>query len=527
MIRVFSVLVLSLFVLFLWSGCEESDDPGSPGTASPTLTSFSPTSGTAGTSVTLTGTNFSTTVASNTVKFNGTAATVSAATATSLTVSVPAGATTGKITVQVGSQTATSADDFTLISAPAPTITSFSPTSGAAGASVTIIGTNFSASVVNNLVKFNDIVALPTAATATSLTVIAPEGGSTGKITVQVGTQTATSVNDFVYTTTTISTLAGTGLFGFVDGVGAAAQFNQPIGLAVDAAGNVYVADFENHRIRKVSPTGTVSTLAGDGTAGFADGNGTAAKFLGPRDIDVDASGNLYIADAFNNRIRKITPTGTVSTIAGDGTRGSADGNGVSAQFDGPSGIAVDAAGNMYVADNINHRIRKITPTGTVSTLAGDTSTVGSSLGSTDEVGPEARFNVPNGIAVDAAGNVYVADTGNNRIRKITPDGTVSTLAGSSSGFTDGVGTAARFNDPAGIALDAGGNIYVADSDNNRIRKITSTGTVSTVAGGTLQGFTDGSSTTARFHSPSGIAVDAAGTIYVADRQNHSIRKIQ
>lgn len=290
----------------------------------------------------------------------------------------------------------------------------------------------------------------------------------------QVGSQTATSVNDFVYTTTTISTLAGTGLFGYVDGVGAAAQFNQPIGLAVDAAGNVYVADFENHRIRKVTPTGTVTTLAGDGTAGFADGNGTAAKFLGPRDIDVDASGNLYIADAFNNRIRKITPTGTVSTIAGDGTRGSADGNGVSAQFDGPSGIAVDAAGNMYVADNINHRIRKITPTGTVSTLAGDTSTVGSSLG-----------------------------------------------------FTDGVGTAARFNDPAGIALDAGGNIYVADEDNNRIRKITPDGTVSTVAGATLQGFTNGNSTTARFHSPSGIAVDAAGTIYVGERQNHSIRKIQ
>lgn len=522
--KVSHLFVLTLLFSLLWSGCKKSDDPLIPVSPAPTLTGFSPTSGTAGTSVILTGTNFSTTAADNAVKFNGTAATVSAATDTSLTVSVPEGASTGKITVQVGSKTAASTNDFTL-NPPSPpvTLTSFSPATGTGGTIVTLTGTNFSTSVINNVVKFNGTSALVTAATATSLTVSVPESGSTGKITVQVGSQTATSVNDFVYATIagiTVSTLAGSGAFGFADGAGTAAQFYQPTGVAVDASGNVYVAEAENHRIRKVTSDGVVSTLAGSGTAGFADGSGTVAQFNSPRGITLDASGNLYIADGVNNRIRKITPTGAVTTLAGSGVAGFADGNGLAAQFFFPKGIAVDASDNLYVADDINHRVRKITPAGTVSTLAG------SALGSADGAGTAAQFNRPTGVAVDASGNVYVADAKNHRIRKITSNGTVSTLAGSTEGFAEGTSTAARFSEPVGLAVDASGNVYVADSDNSRIRKITPDGTVSTLAGGSA-GFADGTAATARFRSPSGVALDAAGIVYVADRQNHSIRKIQ
>ncbi len=487
-----------------------------------TLTSFSPTTGTAGTIVTLTGTNFSPTIASNLVKFNGTAATVSAATATTLTVEVPAGATTGKISVQVGSQIATSSNDF--IIAASPTLTSFSPTTGTAGTVVTVTGTNFSPTITSNIVKFNGTTATVSAASATSLTVSVPEDVGTGKITVQVGYQIVTSADDFVYITNdknTVLTVAGNGTLGFADGNIADARFYQPTGVAVDAANNIYVADSENHRIRKITPGGIVSTLAGSGTAGSADGEGTAAQFNSPRAVAVDATGNVYVADGINNKIRKITPAGEVSTLAGSGASGFADGDGANAKFYFPKGIALDASGNIYVADDINHRIRKITPTGTVTTLAGSTS------GSDDGDAINAKFNRPSGVTLDAAGNIYVADAGNHRIRKITPTGTVSTIAGSTAGVTEGIGTAAKFNTPVGVAVDASGNIYVADDENERIRKITTNGTVSTLAGGFLQGFTDGVGGKAQFRSPTGLAIDASGNIYVADRHNHSIRKIQ
>lgn len=529
------LFILSLFFSLLWNGCKKSDDPLNPATPPPTITRFSPASGTEGTSVTITGTNFSTTASGNTVKFNGTPATVSAATATSLTVNVPTGVSTGKITLQVGTQTATSANDFTIIPpAPPVTITSFSPATGAAGTSVTITGTNFSASIINNLVKFNGGLALVTAATATSLTVNVPEDGSTGKITVQIGSQTATSVNDFVYATPaslTVSTLAGSGDIGLTNAIGTDAKFFGPHGIAIDAAGNLYVADLGNHVIRKITPDGTVTTLAGSGVAGFADGVGTAAQFSGPTGIALDAAGNIYVADTYTQRIRKITPIGTVSTLAGGGaingvgqaSGGFADGNGTAARFYLPKDVAVDASGNVFVADDVNHRIRKVTPAGIVTTVAG------SILGSADGTGANAQFNRPSGIAIDALGNLYVADEFNSRIRKITPTGTVSTLAGSTGGFADGDGTAARFSKPRDIALDSAGNVYVADSDNNRIRKITPSGIVSTLAGerNGFGGYKDGPAKDALFRAPSGIAIDASGNIYVGDAANNRIRKIQ
>ena len=317
----------------------------------------------------------------------------------------------------------------------------------------------------------------------------------------------------------TVSTLAGSGTSGYTDGTGTSAQFKNPYGVAVDGAGNVYVADRYNHRIRKITTSGVVSTLAGS-SQGYTDGTGTSAQFYNPTGVAVDGAGNVYVADLSNHRIRKITTSGVVSTLAGS-TSGYADGTGTSAQFNNPSGVAVDGAGNVYVADLSNHRIRKITALGVVSTLAGST------YGYADGTGTSASFDKPYGVAVDGAGNVYVADLYNHRIRKITASGVVSTLAGNGTyGYTDGTGTSAQFSYPKGIAVDGAGNVYVADQSNQRIRKITASGVVSTLAGNGTYGYTDGTGTSAKFAYPTGIAVDGAGNVYVADESNHRIRKI-
>lgn len=413
-------------------------------------------------------------------------------------------------------------DDENSPDTPEPTITAFSPTSGTTGAEVAITGTNFSTATAGNTVKFNGSVATVSDATATSLTVIVPEDGSTGKITVQVGSKSATSTDDFVYITdvSTVSTLAGSGVAGSANGSGTAAQFDFPRDIAVDAAGNIYVADRENRRIRKITPDGTVSTLAGSGAFGSTNGIGTNAEFSVPEGVAVDGSGNVYVGDYSNDVIRKITPDGEVSTLAGSGIFGFADGNATTAQFKGPGKLAVDAMGNIYVSDTQNHSIRKITPAGDVSTLAGS-----GTAGFTDGNGANARFSNPGGIAVDASGNVYVGD--NRRIRKITPMGEVSTLAGSGLlGSADGSGTAAQFSAPVGLCVDPSGNIFVADALNHRIRKVIADGEVSTLAGST-SGFSDGSGMNAKFFLPGGVAVDASGNVYVADAENNRIRKIQ
>jgi sugar lactone lactonase YvrE len=256
---------------------------------------------------------------------------------------------------------------------------------------------------------------------------------------------------------------------GSADGNEAAAQFDYPAGVSFDGQGNIYVADEGNNYIRKITPAGIVSTLAGSSTAGFADGNGMAAHFHFPTSVACDPQGNIYVADAANQRIRKITPAGIVSTLAGSGAAGFADGNGTAAQFDYPYGIACDGQANIYVGDYGNNRIRKITPSGLVSTLAG-TATAGFADGN----GTVAQFNAPFGIACDGQGNIYVVDSGNECIRKITPSGLVSTLAGTATaGFADGNGTTAQFNLPEDLACDTQGNIYVVDQGNHRIRKIT------------------------------------------------------
>lgn len=318
-----------------------------------------------------------------------------------------------------------------------------------------------------------------------------------------------------------VTTLAGSPSSRSNDGAGAAAGFFFPTGITIDAAGNLYVADSGNNMIRKITPAGVVTTLAGFLEGGIADGTGKAAGFHYPYNIAIDASGNLYVTDQGNYRIRKITPAGVVTTLAGTGQVGSNNGPGNQATFYSPSGIVVDASGNVFVSEQGNNVIRKITPEGVVSTFAGS-----GEIGSADGTGTAASFYVPSGMAIDANNNIYVADAFNNKIRKITPAGIVTTFAGSGAqGATDGTGAAATFYSPAGLTVDAEGNLFEVDA-NNKVRKITPSGVVTTFAGSGISGDVNSSLTLATFSGPTGVTVDANGNVYVADKNNNLIRKL-
>jgi sugar lactone lactonase YvrE len=326
----------------------------------------------------------------------------------------------------------------------------------------------------------------------------------------------------------TINTFAGHDVPGSKDGLSSSARFSHPNSLAADSAGSIYVADTENSTIRKITPNGSVSTFAGfAGNFGSADGVGTNANFYGPQGIAVDNAGFIYVADTANSTIRKITPAGVVSTFAGSvGNVNSFDGAGPNANFNQPRSLAVDNGGNVYVADTGNHTIRKITPAGLVTTLAGLAGNPGGANGTNSK----ARFNCPSGIAVDSATNLFVADFNNHTIRKITLSGTVSTIAGLAGvwGNTDGTNSAARFFQPQGIVADNAGNLFVADSGNQVIRKISPSGTnwvVTTVAGFPgIAGNTDGTNNPARFYFPTDVAQDSAGYLYISDLGNNAIR---
>jgi len=295
---------------------------------------------------------------------------------------------------------------------------------------------------------------------------------------------------------------------------------NFPYGVVTDAAGNIYVADSGNDQIKKITPGGVVTVFAGSGTLGSADGSGASASFNRPWGITMDKNGNIYVADAGNNKIRKINTAGVVTTIAGNGTKGSGDGIGSQVSFNNPSGVAIDATGNIYVVDSDNNKIRKIKSDGSVSTFAGN-----GLYSSLDGTGTDAGFYNPHGIAVDKSGNLYIAD-GNDRIRRITPDALVTTVAGNNAGHADGNGTAASFYFPISIAIDATGNLYIADSGNNLVREVSPGGTVTTIAGNGSISTTDGTGTNASINAPTGIALDPSGNLYVTEGPNNKIRKI-
>ena len=314
-----------------------------------------------------------------------------------------------------------------------------------------------------------------------------------------------------------VSTLAGDGAPHFQDAAFAQAGFADPFGLAVAPDGTLYVADGgASNRIRKLSPQGLVTTLAG-GTEGYADGAGVGAAFDTPSGLAIDDAGNLYVADTGNNRIRKVTPDGQVSTVAGDGTAGYADGAAASARFNAPIGVAVARDGRIYVADTYNDRIRLITPDGQVTTLAG-----AGQPGYTDGAGARALFDTPCAVAVTPQGELLIADTGNDRLRRIAPDGQVTTLAASAPAGAE----AFELSRPTGLAVTHDGFVYVTELDRGRITQIAPDGTARPIAG-RGSGFADGAGLSgARFNQPAGIAVDRAGALYVADGANYLVRKI-
>jgi sugar lactone lactonase YvrE len=323
-----------------------------------------------------------------------------------------------------------------------------------------------------------------------------------------------------------VTTLAGwPGAAGHVDATGRAARFSSPGGVRADSSGNVYVSDSTNYTIRKVTPGGAVTTVGGvPGTMGTTDGPVATALFGGVGGVAIDSNGNLFVADSGNYTIREISTSGNVTTIAGvAGTRGDTDGTGSGARLYDPQNLAIDSSNNIYVADGMGNVVRRVTEAGVVTTIAGS-----GSAGSADGAGTGASFNDPTGIAVDHSGNIYVADYGNNEVRMVTPAGVVTTIAGSTaSGSSDGTGRVASFDGPAGVGVDSSGNIFVADSGNSTIRKIDPTGYVTTVGGSAgVTDNVDGLAALSRFNTPGDVTIDGTGIVYVADSLNSTIRRI-
>lgn len=314
-----------------------------------------------------------------------------------------------------------------------------------------------------------------------------------------------------------VTSIAGNGATGSVDGFGTAATIDFPNSITLDAQGNVYTTEFNLSRIRKISATtGEVTTVAGNGTKGFVNGIGTEAVFNTPYGLVFDSQGYLYVSEAGNQVIRKISPTNEVTTFAGCGTAGYVDANGTLAAFKTPGGMAIDAQDNIYVVEQSGHRLRKISPTGEVTTIAG------SGLpGGDDGAGTSATFNGPRFVTLDAQANIYVTDQGGQRIRKVTQQGTVTTLYG------NGTANPALFKDPCGIVVDSRGYIYLADRGYHRIREISPSGVFTTIAGNGATGFSDGSGYAATFNQPIGLIMDAQGALYTTDAYNNRIRKIQ
>jgi len=316
-----------------------------------------------------------------------------------------------------------------------------------------------------------------------------------------------------------VTTLAGDGIPGNVDGPAATSRFDDPFGIAIDRRGVVYVADAgDSNRIRTIAPDGTVATFAGSGKEGFQDGIGAASAFHTPSSLAFDHEGNLFVADTGNHAIRKIAKDGSVTTVAGDGTPGDQDGIGRAARFHGPVGIAVDDLGIVYVADTYNDRIRRIGRDGSVTTIAGS-----GKPGNLDAVGSAAGFDTPSALAVGSDGTLYVADTGNNAIRRIAADGTVTTIAAPAEGERR-----APLRRPVGLALTRDGYLYIAASSGGRILQLTPEGEVRPLPDADIPPDADGFGPdgTVQLYGPRGIALERDGSLVVADAQAHRVQRL-
>jgi len=331
-----------------------------------------------------------------------------------------------------------------------------------------------------------------------------------------------------------ITTIAGNGTHGF-SGDGSSAtlgELSRPAGLAVNAFGQLFVADTMNGRVREVNKAGTISTVAGNGMGSYPGDNAaaTSAELTSPLGVAMDSAGNLYIADEFANRVRKVNASGIIVTVAGNGALGFTGDTGpaTSAEMRAPFDVAVDGAGNLYIAEGASQRIRKVSAaTGIITTVAGN-----GTPGYAGDNGPAtvAELNNPNGVATDGGGNLYIADATNNTVRKVTPAGTITTVAGNgTAGFSGdgGAATSAALHDPAGVLVDSAGNLYIADSTNRRVRKVDTAGIITTVAGNGMTGFAgDGGDALSAAIAPFAIAVETAGNLYIGDGGSSRVRKV-
>ena len=324
----------------------------------------------------------------------------------------------------------------------------------------------------------------------------------------------------------------GIGDFGGDGGQATSAELNIPTGVIIDATGNLYISDYWNERIRKVNTSGIITTFAGNGTDSYSGdgGQATNAELSSPMQLAIDRLGNLYFAALFNNRIRKIDSQGIITTVAGNGTASySGDGGqATNATLNEPSGVTIDSSGNLYIADTGNNLIRKVNTSGIISTVVGN-----GTHGFNGDGGQatDAELNYPSSITLDATGNLYIVDAGNGRIRKVNNIGIISTIAGTSmQGFSGdgGQATNATLSNPSALAIDSIGNLYISDEDNYRIRMVNTSGIISTIAGNGTRGFSGdgGQATDAELFDPKGLILDNLGNLYVADNGNSRIRKV-
>jgi len=398
-----------------------------------------------------------------------------------------------------------------------PTLTSINPTSGPKTTLVTILGEHFGTDTAKVKVFFNEQEATVQAVADSIIHAEVPVRAGTGAVKVQVDSLELIGPEFDYELTVLVSTFAGS-TEGDTDGTATSALFNDPTDGVFDSQGNLFFVDSRNHKIRMITPEKEVITIAGS-IEGKKDGFGIDAQFRLPHSITIDSNDNLYVSEPNNQKIRKIAPNGLVSTHAG-GTLGHQDGVGTEASFVWPAGLAMDADDNLYVADRYGHTIRKITPQGVVSTFAGST------LGDEDGNRTSAKFKEPTSVCFDTQGNLLVADSGNHKIRKITPDGTVSTYAGSTNGFQNGSPVEAKFSIPYHIKPDPDGNLYIIEHGNNDIRKISADGLV--VSSFTIRGIgnEDGHILDATFNKPFGLITGEEHRIYVFDTGNNRVREI-